>query len=425
MTTAPRPPSEETVSPPVMSERRVSIVGGLLVAIGPISLSLFTPAMPEIVHAFGSTEAVVKLTLSLYFAGFAFAQLVCGPLSDGLGRRPVTIAFMAIYLVGSFLAVVAPAIDILIFARFLQGVGAAAGLAVSRAIVRDLFTSESSARILNLVGIILSVGPAISPTLGGFTLEFFGWHAIFLLMAAASVAVMLLTIFAVRETVSRDLSRIRPRALMRTYGELLTNPSFLLPSLVVAGTSGAIYALATILPFVLMTRVGMSPTAFGIGMLMQTGSYFVGSLIFRALMPRFGAFRLVGVGAVFVIIGAVALILLLILQEPSYWNVMGPVGCYAVGIAFCQPAMMTAAMAPFPRAAGAASAAMGFMQMGAGMVGGMAASIFADPVTATIVVIPIMGVTAVGSWLAWQRIPEKGLSASDAVQRQRSSDSDA
>jgi DHA1 family bicyclomycin/chloramphenicol resistance-like MFS transporter len=90
MTTAPRPASEETVSPPVMSERRVSIVGGLLVAIGPVSLSLFTPAMPEIVHAFGSTEAVVKLTLSLYFAGFAFAQLVCGPLYDGIGRRPLS-----------------------------------------------------------------------------------------------------------------------------------------------------------------------------------------------------------------------------------------------------------------------------------------------------------------------------------------------
>jgi DHA1 family bicyclomycin/chloramphenicol resistance-like MFS transporter len=101
---------------------------------------------------------------------------------------------------------------------------------------------------------------------------------------------------------------------------------------------------------------------------------------------------------------------------------MGPVGCYAVGIAFCQPAMMTAAMAPFPKAAGAASAAMGFMQMGAGMVGGMAASLFAEPVIAMIVIIPILGVTAVGSWLAWRRIPEEGLSASDNVEIRRSSD---
>jgi DHA1 family bicyclomycin/chloramphenicol resistance-like MFS transporter len=84
--------------------------------------------------------------------------------------------------------------------------------------------------------------------------------------------------------------------------------------------------------------------------------------------------------------------------------------------------MMTAAMAPFPRTAGAASAAMGFMQMGAGMVGGMAASLFTDPVTATIIVIPIMGAVAVGSWLAWRRIPEEGLTASDDVEIQRYSD---
>src|SRR5690606_27992445 len=138
---------------PLMSERRVSIIGGLIVAIGPISLALFTPAMPEIAHAFGTSEGAVKLTLSLYFAGFAFAQLFCGPLSDGFGRKPVTFAFMAIYLVASLIALLAPSIEVLIAARFLQGVGAAVGVAISRAIVRDLFTHERSARIMNLIGI--------------------------------------------------------------------------------------------------------------------------------------------------------------------------------------------------------------------------------------------------------------------------------
>ena len=85
-------------APPVMTERRVTMLGALLVAVGPISMALYTPAMPEIVRAFGTTEAAVKLTLSLYFAGFAFAQLFCGPLSDGFGRRPVTNGFMLIYL---------------------------------------------------------------------------------------------------------------------------------------------------------------------------------------------------------------------------------------------------------------------------------------------------------------------------------------
>src|SRR5262245_14285819 len=105
--------AEPSAAPCLMSERRVGLIGAMLTAIGPISMALFTPAMPEIVNAFGTTEAAVKLTLSLYFAGFAFAQLVCGPLSDGFGRKPVIVAFMAIYLVASLGALVAPDINIL------------------------------------------------------------------------------------------------------------------------------------------------------------------------------------------------------------------------------------------------------------------------------------------------------------------------
>src|SRR5690606_24393374 len=110
---------------PLMSERRVSLIGAMLVAIGPISMALYTPAMTEIVRAFDTTEAAVKMTLSIYFAGFAVAQLICGPLSDAFGRRPVVMGFMGIYAVASMIAVVAPTIELLILARFLQGVGAA------------------------------------------------------------------------------------------------------------------------------------------------------------------------------------------------------------------------------------------------------------------------------------------------------------
>ncbi|MBL8583489.1 MAG: multidrug effflux MFS transporter [Rhizobiaceae bacterium] len=397
--------SEVVTRPPLMSERRVSLIGALMVAVGPVSMALFTPAMPEIVHAFGTTEAAVKLTLSLYFAGFAFAQLVCGPLSDGFGRRPVTIAFMAIFLAASVMALLAPNIHVLIAARFLQGVGAAVGLSVSRALVRDLFTHESSARILNLIGIILAIGPAVSPTLGGVTMELFGWHSVFVLMLAMGLAVMLTAVFAMKETIIRDLGRIRPAALIRSYGSLLTSPYFMFSSLVVAGTAGAIYAQATVLPFVLIGRVGLTPTQFGIGMLAQTLSYLAGSLVARRLMGRVGAFALVPVGLVFVGIGATAMGVSLRTIEPSYLSVMGPVALFAFGIAFAMPAMMTAAMAPFPRNAGAASAMMGFLQMGTGLAGGLFCAVIGDPVVGLATVVPCLGAMAIVSWLLWRRLP--------------------
>lgn len=391
---------------PVMSERRVGLIGAMLVAIGPFSMSLYTPAMPEIVNAFGTTEAAVKMSLSLYFAGFAIAQLFCGPISDGVGRRPVTVAFMAIYTAASVLAVFANDIDTLIAARFLQGIGAAVGVAMSRAIVRDLFTHEQSARIMNLIGIILAIGPAAAPTIGGLTMELFGWHAIFLVMAGTGIAIALTAIFAMRETVVRDLSRIRPLALVRSYGHLFSTPRFVTASLVNAGATGALYAQATVLPFILMERVGLTPSQFGFGMLMQSLSYLLGSLILRFLLPRFGAFRMVPVGLVLMGCAATATAVLLRLHEATFLLVMLPVAFYAVGIAFVTPAMTTAAMAPFPTNAGAAAALLGFMQMATGLIGGAVMALMPDPVLAMATVVPCLGAMSIAAWLVWRRLPE-------------------
>ncbi|MEO5323556.1 MFS transporter [Mesorhizobium sp. CC13] len=187
-------PSERPAG--VMSERRVTIVSAVLAGLGPASLSLFTPAMPEIVHAFGTTEDAVKMTLGLYFAGFAVTQLVCGPLADGFGRKPVTLAFLGIYLVGSLGALLAPSIEVLILSRLLQGAGAAVGLSLSRAIVRDLFAHEQSARILNLITLILALAPALAPTIGGLVMQIAGWHAIFSIMFLMGIAALLTVRFA-------------------------------------------------------------------------------------------------------------------------------------------------------------------------------------------------------------------------------------
>jgi len=391
---------------PVMSERRVSLLGALLVAIGPVTMALFTPAMPEIVHAFGTTEAAVKLTLSLYFAGFAFAQLVCGPLSDGFGRKPVTFAFLSVYLVASLLALVAPTIEVLIAARLLQGVGAAVGVAISRAIVRDLFTSERSARIMNLIGLILGVGPAFAPTIGGITMELAGWHAIFAVMFAAAIVIILVVQFAMVETVRRDLTRIRPRALVRSYGSLLGSRYFVLSALIMTGSIGALYTQATVLPFILMERVGLTPTQFGVGMLMQSGMFFAGALVVRLLLARFNALRLVPPGLLFIAIGSLALAIGLRLAAPSFLSVMGPVAFFAFGIAFVMPAMLTASLAPYPHIAGAASSLGGFFQMGGGLVGGSIAAMIGDPVLAMATVIPAMGLLAILCWIAWRTLPQ-------------------
>lgn len=153
-----------------------------------------------------------------------------------------------------------------------------------------------------------------------------------------------------------------------------------------------------------MGRVGLTPAAFGLGMLFQSGSYLVGSLAVRGLMKRTSAYRLVGPGLVFVAAGSLGTTLLLV-WEPSFLRVMVPVALYAFGLAFLMPAMTTAALAPFARIAGAAASMMGFMQMGSGLMIGSLGALLGDPVLAMGALIPLMGPTACLLYLSYRRHP--------------------
>ncbi|APE46031.1 Bcr/CflA family drug resistance efflux transporter (plasmid) [Sulfitobacter alexandrii] len=385
-----------------MSESRVSFIGALLVAIGPISMALYTPAMTDLVTAFGSTESVIKLTLTLYFGGFACAQLIAGPLSDALGRRPVTIGFLSLYCAASILAMLAPTVEVLIFARFAQGIGASVGVAISRALVRDLFTDEKSSRIMNLIGIILALGPALSPTIGGLLLLAFGWRSLFVVMTIIGFGAILTVFIFMKETVTRDLSRLNLGELGRSYRMLLGNRQFLTAAAVIGGALGAIYAQATFLPFILIDAVGLTPQQFGVAMLAQSGSFFTASLLMRWLMNRYSAKRLVPVGLVLIALGSVGT-LTLMFWPPSFLHVMVPVAIYAFGIAFVMPDMSTAALAPFRREAGAAAALLGFIQMGSGLLVGTLGALLGDAVTAMALLIPLMGAGACLAYFLYRR----------------------
>jgi MFS transporter, DHA1 family, multidrug resistance protein len=396
-----------SLSPPAaahrMSERRTTFLGALLTTLGPISMAIYTPAMPELVRAFGTTEAAIKLSLSMFFAGFALAQLVAGPLSDALGRKAATLIFLAIYLAGSTLAVLAPSVEFILAARLIQGIGASVGVVVGRAIVRDLFVGPEAARILNTIGIFLAVGPAMGPTLGGLTLAAFNWHAVFLLMVGFGILAGLCTLIFLRETVKPDLARLQPARLLSAYGEVAGNLQFLAACVVLAGTVGALYAQATMLPFVLINKVGLSPTQFGIGMLMQSGFYLLGSLTLKLVVKRLGGPRAALTGITLCGIGGIIMALSVAFVPPFFLSIMGPVAICTFGLAFLTPHVITVSMAPFPHIAGSASAMTGFIQMTAGFIGGLAAAAIGDPLTAFGTIIPIMELSAVAGfiWLHW------------------------
>jgi DHA1 family bicyclomycin/chloramphenicol resistance-like MFS transporter len=391
---------------PLMSETRTAVIGALIVALGSVSMALYTPAMPTLVEVLQTTPAAIKMSLSVYLFGFAFAQLVCGPLSDAFGRRPIALGFFSIYVLGSVIAVFSPSITWLLVGRALQGIGVAAGVAISRAIVRDQFTGQSSARIMNLIGLMLAVGPAVSPTIGGVLLSTLGWHSIFLVMVVYGiVAVLVMGLGCVETNVAPDPKQAYPGQILRNYTMLLKDGGFMQGSLVLGCAVGAFYTMAVILPFVLMEKIGLTPTQFGLVMLAQTAFYALGAAVTGRLLRRVEVMRLVPIGLLLIAVSAIGFGLGLRLLPLSLYTAMGPVVIWAFGSALVIPGATTAALAGFPKVAGAASALAGFLQIGVGLAGtSIAALLFSDPLTALATVMPSMAGLAL---LAHFAIPSK------------------
>jgi DHA1 family purine ribonucleoside efflux pump-like MFS transporter/DHA1 family bicyclomycin/chloramphenicol resistance-like MFS transporter len=379
------------------------MLGALLATIGPISMSIYTPAMPELVSAFQTTDEAIKMTLSVYFAGFSVAQLLAGPISDAFGRRAATLLFVGIYVIGSLLAAFAPGIEWLLAGRLIQGIGASVGITVARAIVRDQFTGTEASRIMNLIGIMIAIGPAIAPTVGGLALAAFGWQSVFVMLIGFGLLICLSVLVFMRETSVPDRRRALPGPLLSAYGELARESRFVAASLVLGGSIGALYAQATLLPFILIKVVGLSPTAFGLGMLMQSGSYFLGSVCLRYAAQRLGGNGSVRVGLALLGFSGILIALSVQFATPSYLSIMGPIAFLAFGLAFLTPHMTTSALYPFPHIAGSASAMMGFIQMGGGFMGGVAASLIGVPLTAFGTVIPTMALISIASYLWFAR----------------------
>jgi DHA1 family purine ribonucleoside efflux pump-like MFS transporter/DHA1 family bicyclomycin/chloramphenicol resistance-like MFS transporter len=256
---------------------------------------------------------------------------------------------------------------------------------------------------MNLIGIMIAIGPAAAPTIGGLALAAFGWQSVFFLLIGFGLLICFGVIGFMFETSVPDPRRALPVPLLRAYLELARESRFVSASLVLGGSIGALYAQATLLPFILIKVVGLSPTAFGLGMLMQSGSYFLGSVCLRYAAPRLGGDGSVRVGLGLLGFAGIMIALSVHFVTPSYLSIMGPIAFLAFGLAFLTPHMTTSGLYPFPHIAGSASAMMGFIQMGGGFAGGVAGSLIGMPLLAFGTVIPIMSLISIMSYVWFVR----------------------
>jgi DHA1 family bicyclomycin/chloramphenicol resistance-like MFS transporter len=355
----------------------VTILLAALVALGPISTDLYLPSLPGLARAFATDVAEVQLTLSVFLAGLAGGQLVYGPLSDRFGRRPALIGGLVIYVAGTLACIFAPSMSVLILGRFLQAAGACAGPVLGRAVVRDVHGREGAARILSYLAAAMALAPAIGPILGGFLEVWFGWQANFAALLVYGVGGLAATLVMLPETNTQpDPAATRPLRILTNYGALLRHRSFLGYALCNACAYSGIFSFISGSSFVLVDVVGLPPDQYGFCFAAIVVGYIVGTVVGGRITRRVGIDRMVAMGAAVSIAGGLAL------AAGGWFGAdRGPAGVavivlpmmlYMVGTGFVMPNSTAGGIGPFPHMAGAASALLGFFQMTAGAVVGIA-----------------------------------------------------
>ena len=326
------------------------------------ALHMVVPALPLLVAVFNDTAAHVQLVLSLYLAGIAAGQLVYGPLSDRFGRRPVLIAGLAMFLLGTLLCGLAPSLGLLIAGRVLQGVGACAGVVLARAIIRDVYEREAAARGLALVMMAMTLAPAVSPAFGAYLTEWVDWRAIFALLGVLGAVVFLVVLARLGET---NLSRTRLdlAGMARAYVELLRSPAFAGFALCSACTSASWFTFIASAPHLLVEALHEPASTYGLMILFPMGTYMLGNALAARFAPRFGSLNLLIWGRVIALTGAAAAMLWFLFGVPSVWALFLPIAFAEIGDGLSQPSTMAAGLSIYPRLAGTASGLIGFLQM--------------------------------------------------------------
>jgi DHA1 family bicyclomycin/chloramphenicol resistance-like MFS transporter len=377
----------------------VTVLLTALVALGPLSTDLYLPSLPGLARYFAVGVDDIQLTLSVFLVGLATAQLVYGPLSDRFGRRPVLLVGLAIYVIASFVCMLAPSVPVLVVARFVQAVGACVGPVLGRAVVRDVYGREGAARVLAYMSAAMALAPAIGPILGGFLEEWFGWRINFLALVIYGSAGLLFAWRILPETnKSPDLQAAQFVRIILGYRGFLNHRAYVGYVLCCAFAYSGIFAFISGSSYVLQEVVGLGPIGFGLCFAGVVIGYIIGTIVAGRLSRRLGIDRLVAIGAGIGVAGGM-LLLALALAGPTRSGlagalfIVGPMLVFMIGVGLVLPNSIAGAIGPFPRAAGAASALLGFTQMTAAAVIGIAVAALYDgssvPMTATIAAVAV------------------------------------
>ncbi len=356
------------------------------VAVSPLAIDLYLPALPSMVDAFDTSLTQVQITMSSYLAGFAIFHLACGPLADRFGRRPIILAGLSLFTITCFASTQAQTIEELISLRFIQGIGACCGPTLARSVVRDIYGPEHAAKALAYMAIIMAMAPAVAPTIGGFMLLLWPWTSLFYALGIYGVFIVIVIYFALPETVPVRQS-LHPLGIIRNYWGLLTNSHYMAMILVCALLYAGLISFIAGASFVLIDMMGVKPEHFGFMFGFIVIGYMAGNFFCTRLSAKHSSQQTMKLGVTIALVSG----LILLACGSLIWHplaIMIPMAMYNTGVGIVMPHATASALKPFPHMAGTASSLQGFTQMGtAALLAGLIGLLLVDnpvPLVATV-----------------------------------------
>jgi len=340
---------------------------GALVALGPLTIDMYLPALPKIADDLSVSSSVAQLTLTGTLAGLALGQLIVGPLSDSLGRRRPMMAGIVLHMLASVLCLFAPNIAVLGVARGLQGMGAAAAMVVAIAVVGDLYAESVAATVMSRLMLVLGVAPVIAPSLGAAVLLKASWHWVFAVLVLLAGGLLLLASLALPETLPASHRRpLNVRSIGATYVELLRDARFVILVLVAALGMSGLFAYIAGASFVLQGHYGLDQQAFAL--VFGAGAVaLIGATQFNVVLLRRFAPQTIVLWAL-----AAAVVAGVVFVGLSYQHIGGlpgfvvPVWFILAAMGLVIPNAPAVALSRHPDAAGTAAALLGAAQFGLG-----------------------------------------------------------
>ena len=332
-------------------------------ALGPLAMQIFVPSLPIIQTDFGVSTGAAQLALSLSMVAIAVSTLIYGPLSDRYGRRPVLLAGLALFLVGSAICAAAPSIEILILGRIVQATGGSSGMVLSRAMVRDVYAQEKVASVLATITMAMVVAPMVAPAIGGVLTDLLGWRVIFVFAGAVGVGVLLLVQMRLTETRSLPPTHAGVSGMLEGFVLLLRSPAFCGYAFAGAFGLAGFFSFLAAAPYLMVNSLGRPPSEYGIAFITISLSFIAGNAVAARCSERVGQDRMILLGCGVALAGIAGLVVLSMAGYFSTYTIFGPTMVMVFGHGMALANLQAGALGVYPRSAGTASGLSGFLQM--------------------------------------------------------------